>query len=782
MRGVRPERPAMSRSAGAAPSERRDPSRVYHATLVLLGLCSVLLVAGIATWRADITGLAEMLWAAATAAGLVFAIANTVSAVRLRKTTIDVIAILALIGALAVREWFAGAMVAMMLASGGVLEARASARAVRELSLLVQRAPRMARRRVEDIVAVCPVADVAVGDRLLVRTGEVVPVDGRLTSAAVLDESALTGEPLPVEHSAGQSIRSGVVNGGQPLGMVATATAANSTYTTLVRLVDTAKASSAPFVRVADRFALVFVPLTLLLATGAWVVGGPVRAVAVLVVATPCPLLLAAPIAFLSGLSRAAARGVVVKGADALERLADADVAIFDKTGTLTLGRPALRDVITASTRWESVDVLHYAASLDQVSSHVLADPISAAARGYGVAVHLPESVEEVRGYGIRGVVDGHSVQLGKASWIVGSATTPDWVARAQRRAAAEDCMTVFVAVDGEPVAAMLFDDRIRRDAARMIRGLRVAGISRVVLLTGDRLSTAARVGRAVGVDEVLAERDPAAKVAAVQRDSADHATVMVGDGINDAPALAAAHVGVALAARGATASSEAADVVLTADRVDVLADAIRIARRSKRIALQAVVVGMGLSLVAMGFAAAGAIPPAVGAVGQEAIDVLAIGIALRAVLPGGRRPSLTQEDIATTQRLQQDHDRAMALVDRIRAVADALSSERPDVVPVRELLEGLDRDLLAHERADEQELIPIISRTLGTESTLALRRGHAEIEQHVGQLRTVLTGAETLSPADVVELRRILYGLYAIVRLHNAQEDEQSSGLIPDP
>lgn len=764
---------------GTSPG-RVSTSAGSRGELPLLLACSVLLAGGAAASLADADLLAGMLWAAATVLGLAFALTKAVAALRRREFTVDVIAILALLGAVLVREWFAGAMIAMMLATGALLEQKASTRAARDLGLLVQRAPRTARRREAGAVVTCPIEDVRVGDELLVGTGEVVPVDGRLASTAVLDESALTGESLPVAATAGQSIRSGVVNGGGPLEMVATTTAAESTYAALVRLVEEAKNSSAPFVRVADRFAMAFVPLTVLLAGAAWLGGGSVRAVAVLVVATPCPLLLAAPIAFLSGISRAARRGVVVKGAGALEQLAEGEVMIFDKTGTLTLGRPVLRDVLLAPGPRDARTVLALAASLDQVSAHVLADPITKAAHDQGLTLRLPETVEEVRGYGIQGGVAGRRVRVGKASWILGT-STPEWVTRAQRRATLEDCMTVFVAVDGQPAAALLFADRVRRDAPRMIGALRDAGIDRVVLLTGDRSSTAHRVGREVGVDEIFAECDPAAKLDTVRRESSHRATVMVGDGINDAPALAAAHVGVALAARGATASSEASDIVLTADRVDVLADAIQIARRSKRIALQAVVVGMGLSLVAMGFAAIGQIPPAAGALGQEGIDVLAIGIALRAVVPARRRVRLTPPDRATVERLQREHDDVLPVVERVRTVADALASEPIDLGPSRELLHLLERDVLAHERSDEQDLLPLLGRVLGRQSTSALRRGHAEIEVLVAQLRTLLTEVRSPTPADLVELRRILYGLYAVLRLHNAQEEEQSSSLPDD-
>ena len=752
---------------------------------LLFAISTLLLLLGGAAWLLAAGTLANVLWIAGTVLGLGFSAVTTIGAVIRRRASVDIIAVLALAGALAVGESFAGAMITVMLASGQLLEAHAAARARRELSLLVERAPRTARRRVGGGVVEVSVDDVVRGDRLLVGTGQIVPVDGRLLSAATLDESALTGEPLPVERLPGGDVRSGVVNSGPPIDFVATAAAAQSTYAGVVRLVEQAQASSAPFVRAADRFAILFVPFTLLLAGAAWAISGdPVRAVAVLVVATPCPLLLAAPIAIMSGLSRAAHIGVIIKGGGALERLAGGHVMLFDKTGTLTQGHPVLADVVTASDRLDADEVLRLAASLDQVSAHVLASAIVTEGTRRGLALEMPANVREVHGYGLEGTVGNHRVKLGKASWIVGD-TAPPWARQVRRRADLDGSLTVFVAVDDEPAGAFLLEDAIRPDAPRMVRALREAGITRVVLVTGDRADIADMVGRIVGVDTVLADCDPSDKLAAIERESAHGATIMVGDGINDAPALAAAGVGVALAARGATASSEAADVVLTVDRVDALADAILIARRAKRIALQAVLIGMGLSLVAMVFAAAGLLPPAAGAIVQEVIDVLAIGIALRAVLPGKVHTiAMPPADVATALRLRAEHDAVLPLIGQIRSVADELSTSDCDPAPARRLLDRLEGELLPHERDDEELLVPLVARALGgTDATAAMSRTHAEIEHQVSRLRHLLMGLEieTVQPEDVVELRRLLYGLYAVLRLHNAQEEEGAFSLVPN-
>jgi heavy metal translocating P-type ATPase len=456
----------------------------------------------------------------------------------------------------------------------------------------------------------------------------------------VLDESALTGESRPVERPAGELARSGTVNGGAPFKMRAVATAAESTYAGIVRLVSEAEASKAPFVRLADRYAVIFLPLTFGMAGLAWALSGdPVRALAVLVVATPCPLILAAPVAILSGVSRAARRGVIVKGGAALEAMARARVLLLDKTGTITTGMPSLSGIETFGPQ-TGEEILRLAASLDQMSQHVLAAAVVRAARDRGLTLSFPTGVTERPGWGIRGEVDGRQVALGKLAWIDTGGpggTLPPGVGQVRRRTALEGSSSIFVGVDGVAAGALILHDSIRPDSPRALRALRRAGIERVVLVTGDHREVAETVGAGIGADLVLAECSPEQKVEAVLAEHARGLTMMVGDGINDAPALAAADVGVAMGARGATASAESADVVVTVDRLDRLGEALVIARRSRAIAVQSVAAGMGLSLAAMVAAAAGYLPPVAGALLQEAIDVAVILNALRA-LGGGRR------------------------------------------------------------------------------------------------------------------------------------------------
>ncbi|MEV3936802.1 heavy metal translocating P-type ATPase [Glycomyces sp. NPDC049804] len=764
----------------AGPRQLLDRSRTHRDALLLL-TATALLLAGVAFAIAGAEATAAGLWVAATGLGLIHSTFTIAVALRHRQPSVDIVAWLALVGALLVREPLAGAIIAVMLFTGGVLEARASARAERELSALATRAPRIARREDHDGVHEIPVAEVAVGDHLLVGTGEIVPVDGRLLEPTSFDESALSGEPMPVERHAGGDVRSGVVNAGRPARMIATETASRSAYTGVLRLVEQAQASTAPFVRLADRFAVAFVPLTLAVAGLAWFFSGdPVRAVAVLVVATPCPLLLAAPIAIMSGLSRASRHGVIVKGGAALEQLADGRVLLFDKTGTLTRGHPAISEVITAENT-DGDDLLRLAASLDQSSAHVLAAAIVTAARDRGLALTPVSGVEEVPGYGLRGNVDGRDIRLGKATWIIGDHPIPAWLRRARRRAAADGSLTVFVAVDGRPAGVLLLTDPLRAEAPRMMRALRQAGIQRTVLISGDRADIAESVGRIVGIDAVYADRDPAEKLAIVQDEQSRAPTIMIGDGINDAPALAAAGAGVALAARGATASAEAADVVLTSDRVDGLADAILIARRSRRIARRAAGTGMGLSAAAMALAAAGLLTPTVGAVLQEVIDVAAIMMALAVLLPGRTHTVvLSEADRTAARRLFEQHNALIPQIEQIRAVADDLSATDTGLNRARELLDRLERDLLPHERAEEEQLLPIIARALGPDPVGALSRTHAEIEHQVRRLRRLLDDIrDRPEPEDLTDLRAGLYGLHAIMRLHNAQEEENAFSLL---
>ena len=577
--------------------------------------------------------LGDAVWTIAVAVTLVPLTIGVARSLRHGDVGVDAIALLAMAGALALGEVLAGAIVALMLSGGIELEAAAGRRARRELTALLQRTPRVAHLRRDGAMEEVPVGDVVPGDVVLVRAGEVIPVDGEVASArAVIDEAALTGEPLPVTRARGGSVRSGAANAGETFDVVATRPAAQSAYAGIVRLVEEAQRRHAPFTRMADRYAAFLLPVTVALAAVAWAASGDaVRALAVLVVATPCPLILAAPIALASGISRAARIGVVVKGAGAIEGLGRARAVLLDKTGTLTLGAPGVEEIVAADGV-PADELLRLAASVDQLSPHVVAEALVHDAAARGLTLAEPADVRERPGDGIEGTVDGRRVTVGSSAWLRTCGVTragPGALEPGDGRT------TVRVGVDGALAGTIVMADHPRPDAAEAIRAMRAAGATRIVMATGDDRATADEVARVVGVDAVYADRAPGEKLAVLRTLQAetDGTVVMVGDGVNDAPALAAADVGVAMAAAaGGTISAEAADVVICVDRIGRVADALAIGRRSLAIARQSVLAGMGLSLVAMVFAALGHLPPVAGALLQEVIDVAVILNALRAL------------------------------------------------------------------------------------------------------------------------------------------------------
>jgi heavy metal translocating P-type ATPase len=745
------------------------------------------LLAGGVAWLAGAEVLADGCWAAGTLVAVPPAVWWVVAALRRKQAGVDLIAVLALVGTLAVGEYVAGALIAVMLATGRALDAAAERRASHDLRALLEHAPKSARRRRGDIVTVVPLSEVAVGDLLVVGPGEVVPADGAVESGfAVLDESVLTGEPLQVERSAGDPVRSGVVNAGSAFELRATATAEESTYAGIVRLARQAGAESAPVVRLADRYAAWFLPLSLAVAGLAWLFSGSAeRGVAVLVVATPCPLLLAAPVAIVSGLSRSSRLGVIVRGGGALETLGRARTLVMDKTGTLTTGRPAVVE-IAAAPAWQPDEVLRLAASVDQLSPHVLAEAITGEARGRNLALSLPRDVVEEPGRGARATVDGHRVEVGKPGRPLGAES---WTVAVQSRARLDGAAVAWLTVDGAVVGAVLLRDPLRRDAPRTLRRLRAAGLGRLVMLTGDRREPAQEIGTVLGLDEVGADQTPADKVAAVRAERAREVTVMVGDGVNDAPALAAADVGVAMGARGSTASSEAADIVLTTDRLDRLADAMDIARRARRIAVQSAMAGMVLSLSAMAVAAVGWLPPAAGALLQEGIDVAVILNALRALRgkpAGGVALAPATEQLL--HRFAAEHDELRGIIPAVRDAADLLAAG-----PTPEALSELQRvhtllceRVLPHERAEETQLYPALADPLGgPEATATMSRAHAEIERlthRLGHHLQLAGPAGRIAPDQVDDLLSGLYGLFAVLSLHFVQEEENYFALAAEP
>jgi heavy metal translocating P-type ATPase len=603
--------------------------RIALLTLVLILVGGLLHLLGAAT-------AGNVVWAATVAVMLLPLSWSIVRTLASGRVGVDAIALVAMAGALAVGEFLAGAVIALMLSGGNALEEMAQRRASRELTALLEAQPTVAHRRRGETWEEVPVDDVQPGDLVLVRPGELVPVDGRVESAeATIDESTLTGEPLPVERAHGAPVQSGTANVGEAFELRAGRLAAESAYANLVRLVRAAEEERAPFIRLADRYAAFLLPFTLVVAGLAWALSGDaVRAVAVLVVATPCPLILAAPVAIISGVSRAAAAGVIVKGGTAIEGLGEARTVLLDKTGTLTLGTPAVHEIIPL-TGLDGDEVLTLAASVDQVSAHGLADALVRAATDRGLELRRPRDPVEEPGSGVEASLDGHSVAVGSAGWLRRRGYDLDAASAVSDGGAEDGLARVAVGVDGVGVGVVVMADRLREDARDLVPQLREQGVRKVAMVTGDHRAVAERIAAEVGLDDVYADQAPEDKLAVVREMRADPArapVVMVGDGINDAPALALADVGIAMAGPGATVSSETADAVITVDRIDRVATAVRIGRRSLRIARQSVVAGIGASVIAMGFAAFGFIPPVAGAFLQEGIDIAVILNALRAV------------------------------------------------------------------------------------------------------------------------------------------------------
>jgi heavy metal translocating P-type ATPase len=744
---------------------------------LLLLLTALTLLAGGIAHVAQKPDWASMCWAAGSLVMSAVLLIEIVRRLARREAGVDLIALLSISAALVFEQTLVAAVIALMLATGRTLEFFTKQRADRELRALIDRAPRFAWLQEEGGLRKIPVEQVQLHQTLLVRLGEVIPVDGRLLSpAAILDESALSGESLPVTRREGEQVHSGVSNVGAPILLSATRTAAQSTYAGIVRLAEAARRSRAPFVRLADRYAMFFIPLTLLIAGLAWQLSGdPLRALAVLVVATPCPLILAVPIAFMSGISRAARRGILIKDGATLEALAGVKQVFLDKTGTLTSGHARLQS-IEVNGLDDPQCLLGLAASLAQASTHPIAQAIVEAAQQRQLPLSVPQEVEEIPGSGLCGRVDGVRVRFGTLSFAHKEAPVADWVAAMLRHMDYLACSGSFIDVDGKLAGLLVFSDNVRRETPQTLRRLRVRGIEKIVMLTGDRLETAEMIALSAGIDELRAGLTPEDKVHAVQQGCLRTSTLMVGDGINDAPALAAANVGVAMGASGATASAQAAGVVLLVDRLDRLVEALDIARRTRYIARQGVLVGMGLSLLAMAVAAFGYLPPLIGAVVQEGIDVVIILNALRALGPlwGLRKRRLSAEHI---DRLQDEHQQLTTVLSDLHQLANdfaqrPLAQAQTDLV---ELVNKLQTSLAQHEHEDENTLYPLLTLSMpGEDPMSAMSHAHREIFRLIHLLARMSSDfSSDPATASADEIQHQLIRLDTLVRLHFDQEEE---------
>lgn len=548
---------------------------------------------------------------------------------------VDILAATAIIASVLLHEYWAGMIIVLMLTGGEALENYAERRAKKELTSLLERKPQKAHlvkgKKTTDVT----VGAVKVNDTIAVLPGELVPVDGVIIEGtSSLDESSLTGESLPVEKAVGDTIMSGSVNVDGTITIRATHSAADSQYQQIIKLVQSAASSQAPFVRLADRYSIPFTITAFIIAGGAWFVSGEaLRFLEVIVVATPCPLLLGAPIALISGMSRAARHGVIVKTGSALELLAQARTVAFDKTGTLTQGKPVV-DTVKTYRKFSRAQVLTYAAALEQNSPHILATAVVEAAHKTKTAIPTAKLVKEHGGHGLSGTVQGKPVLVGRGSYLEQQGVTLPTQRPTQT--------TSYVAIGGELAGSISFTDAVRPDSKATLERLAMFGIKETMLVTGDNQSVAKAIGKKLGIQRVVANCLPGDKIQAIEE--VEHKPVaFVGDGVNDAPVLTAADVGIALGARGSTAASESADVVIMLDDIGKVATSVHVAKRTFFIAKQSILVGIFISLGLMAVFATGRFRAAQGALIQEVVDIIVILNALRAHGPFGNKPdSLT--------------------------------------------------------------------------------------------------------------------------------------------
>lgn len=591
------------------------------------------LIIGIALTLGANAEAARWVWYGTLIVGGIPVAAKTVRGMVRRRFAADVVATLAIVTAILTDEAFAGVIIVLMQTGGEAIDDYGFRRASSSLEALISRAPRLARLKKDDGIEEVQVDKVKVGETLVVRPGDLVPVDGTVKlGIAQVDESALTGEPLPRNKSPGEELLSGSVNVGPPFEMVATRISGESQYSRIVELVKSAQGERPPIQRLADRYAVWFTPITALIAFLSLAVTRSVDAfLAVLVVATPCPLILATPLAVISGVNKAAKESIIVKSGAAIEQIGRGRVVIFDKTGTLTFGTPVIDRVV--SFDGEEAAMVKLAASIEQLSSHPVAVSMVREGKERFGELYSPINPSETPGQGVQAEVNGRKVVVG-SQMFVEKCIQRTFDGKAEgvlRDAGLRGSLVSFIAVDGNPAGIIIFSDQLRPGVPSMIEKLREIGVEQTVMLTGDSWQNAGTVAKEAGIEKVRASLLPEQKVSEVRKFTQEFgASVMVGDGINDAPALATATVGVAMGAHGTGISAEAADVVLLVDDVTKVCDGMMIGQRMLRIAKQSIFFGMGGSFLMMGIASLGYIQPAVGAILQEVLDITVILNALR--------------------------------------------------------------------------------------------------------------------------------------------------------
>ena len=608
--------------------------------LALLGL----VIGAVALLIFQQAALADWIWLAVLIGCGAPVVWKTVRGMLRGEFAADVVAMLAIVTAVIMHEYFAGVIIVIMQTGGEALEVYSLRRASSSLSGLLARAPSKAFRKQHESMVEISVDAVQIGDVLVVRANDLIPVDGVLLSErADVDEAALTGEPLARPKQNGDKLLSGSVNVGDAFDMRADKRSTDSQYARIVELVRKAQAEKPPLQRLADKYAVWLTPVTLIMCALGWLITGDAQTIlAVLVVATPCPLILAVPVAVISGINRAAQAGIIVKGGTAIEQIGHATAVVFDKTGTLTVGMPVFEHMVVfagnadnhvngasnGAARLDEHDLLRLAGSVEQLSTHLLGRTLATAAQQQFGPLAMPDHFREIPGKGIEADLDGRHVLVGSPAFLLEQTKQPI----PTQQVPTDEALVTYIAVDGSPQGMAFFDDQMRPGVPELLKRLRTLGVQRTVMLTGDNAKHANAIGQQAGVDEVAANLLPEDKVRAVEQLKLAYATVaMVGDGINDAPALATATVGIAMGAHGTGISAEAADIVLLVDDVTKVAEAMEIGQHMVKIAKQSIFIGLGLSLSFMVLAAFGLIPPTIGALLQEAVDAAVILNALRA-------------------------------------------------------------------------------------------------------------------------------------------------------
>jgi heavy metal translocating P-type ATPase len=590
-----------------------------------------LIVGSILHWGLGFVDAANWLWMITLLLAGAPVVYETVKGIRKKQFASDIVATLAILAALLLNDAFPGIIIVLMQTGGKALEDYAYRHASSSIDALISRSPRTAQIRQKGGAMVdVDVIAIQIGDLLVVRPGDIVPVDGSVASAsAQMDESSLSGEPLPKSKSRGDKVYSGTVNVGIAFEMKAEAVAGESQYAKIIELVRNAQREKAPIQRLADKYAVWFTPITIAMAAAGWAITRDIQTLlAVLVVATPCSLIFATPVAIISGINKAAKKGIVAKHGAAMELVGKARVVIFDKTGTITYGTPKLERVITLNNITEE-ELLYKAASLEQYSSHPVAQVLATVGREKFGALAIPQQVKEIAGIGVEGTLDGERISVGSERLI---ANLQEAALSNNIEKSSKERMVAYVTINGHVSGAIVLSDQIRPGVTSMVSELGKLGITRTVMLTGDISENAKHIAEQAGLTDFQANLLPQDKVTAVRTIKDQyHQIAMVGDGINDAPALASATVGIAMGAKGTAISAEAADIVLLVDDVTKVSETIKISRNTTKVAKQSIFVGLGGSIILMIIASFGFIPPTIGALLQEALDVTVILNALRA-------------------------------------------------------------------------------------------------------------------------------------------------------